>query len=72
MRGACGGGRSEGMCGVGRCGEHSLCLMSLMIMVSRLAISLCGGCEGGGRITFSYFKVVNRESPYQVLLSLAG
>ena len=43
-------------------------------MVSRLAISLCGGCEGGGcegggRVTFSYFKVVNRETPSTAITS---
>ena len=45
-------------------------------MVSRLAISLCGGRGGrgegrewGGRVTFSYFKVVNRESPSTAITS---
>ena len=43
-------------------GEHLLCLMSLMIMVSRLAISLWreeGGREGGRRwvISFHVLKV---------------
>ena len=48
-------------------------------MVSRLAISLCGGCEGrgcegggcegGGRVMFSYFKVVNRGTPSTAITS---
>ena len=52
--------------------DHSLCLMSLIIMVSRLAISLWreGGREEVG-YELSCFKLANREPPIQVLLSLA-
>lgn len=52
-------------------GEHLLCLMSLMIMVSRLAISLWreGGREEVG-YKLSCFKLANREPPIRVLYTI--